>query len=141
LVIGGDAIFTGGIVTGAVYNVWDNHGNLLISSPQQIALPAAGVAPIIAFELNIVGPGNGEAAVLSSGAGTITYSTLDSLFAMISEPACAESGYITGENANTVYGELTVYPSNTIQQPFNVVAPGTPQAHKKGKIRPSSVKL
>jgi hypothetical protein len=30
------------------------------------------LAPIVAFELNLVGPVNGESAVLSSGAGTIT---------------------------------------------------------------------
>lgn len=68
----------------------------------------ADLAPLVAFELNIVGPQNAEISVLSSGAGTITYTTNSpsGLTALSQEPSCTESGLITEEEANTCYGVL-----------------------------------
>jgi hypothetical protein len=38
----------------------------------------------------------------------------------IAEPACAESGYITAETANSVYGFLPAITTNTFDQSFTV---------------------
>jgi hypothetical protein len=45
------------------------------------------LAPITAFQMNIVGPVNSEGTVFSSGAGTITYSTSELLTALTNQPA------------------------------------------------------
>ena len=95
------------------------------------------MAPIVAFELNFVGPINGESAVLSSGAGTITYTASSLLTVLNQEPACTESGYITAETANSFYSELLPTSSNTFTQSFNVSA-AAPMIRKRGKLRPST---
>src|SRR5208283_4364601 len=67
-----------GNVTGALYVVIDNNGNTLANVTTTLTsisgVNSTDLAPIVAFELNLVGPVNGESAVLSSGAGTILYS-------------------------------------------------------------------
>ncbi len=83
---------------------------------------ATDIAPITAFELNLVGPANSESATLSSGAGTITYAATSALTVLSSEPSCTESGYITAETANTVYGELPTGSSNSFTQTFGITS-------------------
>ena len=123
LLIGSDAIYTGGIVNGAIFSIWDNAGILLVSLPQTIDLPAADVSPIVAFELNVVGPGNKESATMSSGAGTIRYASSVPLYTMNFRPACTETSAGTAETANISYRQLTIYPSETIKQSFFVIDP------------------
>ena len=81
---------TNGNVTGATYHVTDDQGNTVANRTltlQSISgVSSADLAPIIAFELNLVGPINGESAVLTSGAGTIVY-----------EAGKSEKGYKVGE--------------------------------------------
>jgi hypothetical protein len=96
------------------------------------------LAPIIAFELNLVGPVNSESAVLSSGAGTFEYTSSDALTPLSQEPSCAESGYVTAETANSVYGTLPSTASKTISQTFSVTT-GQPMMKKAGKIRPGLI--
>jgi len=87
-------------------------------------LSANDVAPIIAFTLNLVGPVNGESAVLTSGAGLITYSASSPLTVTNQEPAaCIED--ITGftcERATSSYGQLPANPANPFSQTFAVSA-------------------
>ncbi len=87
-------------------------------------LSANDVAPIIAFTLNLVGPVNGESAVLTSGAGIITYSASSALTVTNQEPAkCVED--ITGftcERATSSYGQLPANPGNPFSQTFAVSA-------------------
>src|SRR5271165_3708483 len=130
-----------GNVTGATYVVIDNSGNTLANVTQNL-LSIAGVtsdflAPIVAFELNFVGPINGESAVLSSGAGTITYTASSVLTVLNQDPVCTESGYFTAETANSVYSELPSTSSNTFTQSFNVNT-AAPMIRKLGKPRPST---
>jgi hypothetical protein len=130
-----------GKVTGATYVVIDNSGNTLANLPLNL-LSIAGVtpdflAPIVAFELNFVGSINGESAVLSSGAGTITYTASSLLTVLNQEPACTESGYFTAETANSFYSELPSISSNTFTQSFNV-STAAPTIRKLGKLRPST---
>ena len=130
-----------GNVTGATYVVIDNSGSTLANVTQNL-LSIAGVtsdflAPIVAFELNFVGPINGESAVLSSGAGTITYTASSVLTGLNQEPVCTESGYFTAETANSFYSGLPSTSSNTFTQSFNV-STAAPMIRKLGKRRPST---
>ena len=112
------------------------------TDPQYLPGPVTqqDLAPINACELNLVGPTNGESAVLTSGAGTITYAATDSLTAVNSQPACTSAqGIFTAENANTAYTALPASPSLTFTQSFSVDTSVTkPMTHRVGKPRASS---
>jgi hypothetical protein len=90
----------------ATYQVVDNEGRTLANVTKDLSSLSGGtgadLAPVIAFELNLVGPVNGESAQLSSGAGTIVYAAATPLTVLDSEPPCAEAGFITAETANSV---------------------------------------
>lgn len=126
------------IITGANFSVVDNHGKVLpVATLLITGVPSQDLAPIVAFELDIVGPGNGEAAVLSSGAGTILYSASSALGFLSTEPNnCGIVSVGTAERANTSYSVLTVYPSNPIVQSFKVAPSEKPLIHRLGKTRP-----
>jgi hypothetical protein len=55
--------------------------------------------------------------VLSSGAGTITYTASNALTALPAVPSWA-IGLPTGETANSLYGVLPANPSKTFTQSF-----------------------
>ena len=82
-----------GNITGATYVVVDSAGITQASvTTQLLSIPGvteADLAPIVAFELNLVGPDNGQSATLSSGAGTITYSGMASCSAAIDGASAA----------------------------------------------------
>jgi hypothetical protein len=128
-----------GNVVSATYVVIDNLGNTQANITQDLlsisGVTSADLAPIIAFELNLVGPDGGESAVLSSGAGTITYEAASALTVLSQEPPCAESNYYTGETANSFYGTLPAVPSTTFTQSFEV-STTTPMIQAEGKLRP-----
>ena len=52
--------------------------------------------------------------MLSSGAGTFTFSASSALTVLNAEPACAESTDFTAETLNCLYGVLPVNPGNQI---------------------------
>jgi hypothetical protein len=128
-----------GNVVAATYTVFDPQGNMIgnhTTDLLSIGAKLGSLAPIIAFELNLVGPVNSESAILASGAGTIVYQAANTLTAFSMEPACAESGYVTAETANSFYGELPATPSQQpITQTFSVNG-DAPMIHKRGKRRP-----
>jgi hypothetical protein len=106
---------------------WVVNGKSYAPSPPTIpalltanGLPATDVAPIVAFTVNLVGPISAESAVLSSGAGIITYSAKSPLTVTNAEPAqCVEA--LTGftcERATTSYGFLPANPGNPFSQTF-----------------------
>jgi hypothetical protein len=118
-----------GNITGATYTVVDDNGKTLANVKQVLTsltglgttpANAADLAPIVAFELNLVGPVNGEGAVLSSGAGTFTYTATTPLTALVSLPPCAEFKTGTAETANSEYGTLPAQASTSLTQPFSV---------------------
>jgi hypothetical protein len=121
------------LVSRAGFAVKDNNGNIvaqkdpiLMSSIDGVGPPSVGSAPVVAFELNLVGPVSGEAAVLSWGAGTITYLTNpgnQNLLPSSQFPPCADTRGVTLETANSVYGFLPAHPNNIFKQSFNVKAP------------------
>jgi hypothetical protein len=98
--------------------------------------PATDVAPIVAFTLDLVGPVCSEAAVISAGAGTITYSASPStpLTVTNTEPGCAEATVFTAETATTSYGVLPANPGNPFTQTFAASA-STPLIRRLSKGR------
>jgi hypothetical protein len=117
-----------GSVIGATYTVTDNNGTVSMKTIDLYSLPlvAGGavtgfyLAPIASFTLNLVGPERLEIAVLSSGAGTITYTASTPLTVLDSVPQCNEFSELTGEQANTVYSQLPAGPANTFTQSFSL---------------------
>jgi hypothetical protein len=80
-----------------------------------------GAAPIIAFQLVLVGPYDGEAATLAAkGAGTITYKADVALRATTQLPATV--GYPTGtaETSNATYGQIAATKSKLLRQSLGV---------------------
>jgi hypothetical protein len=83
----------------------------------------ADLAPIVAYQLNFVGPYNAESTSLSSGGGTITYTATQTTCVTDTEPSCVDWTYSTAETANTEYAllpnpldtEFAQYFGNTIE--------------------------
>lgn len=90
---------------------------LASSLPPQLQGPITDVdlAPILAFQLVLVGPDETH-VLLSSGAGTITYSASSPLTALNSPPPCIKNT-VTGESTNSVYSTISVG-SGTLTQQF-----------------------
>jgi hypothetical protein len=130
---------TGGNIIAAVYTLVDNTGKTLASVSKTVSSDKTILAPITAFELNIVGPVNSESSILSSGAGTITYSSTVALTPTTSQPACTEAQVITAETANTSYAPLSATASETITQAFNVTNNESFFLKQEGRKRPSTI--
>jgi hypothetical protein len=128
-----------GNVTGCTFNVVDNNGVAqpgltlsLLSLPHATTkVTQADLAPIVAFELDLVGPFNSEHASLTSGQGTLTLSATNDLTALTSEPAGLWAGG-TAETANSFYSSLPVsYPNGEFWQLFST-STIKPEIAKKG---------
>ena len=122
-------------ITGATYVVIDNHGhtvgNKTISLSSQ---PAQNLAPIVAFQLNFVGDINGATTMLSSGAGTMTYTASNLMSVLDTEPACVDWTYRTVEAANSMYSLLPDTPSQSFTQSFGLSVGGK-VIHVVGKVQ------
>lgn len=121
-------------ITGATFVVIDNHGNTVgnhtISLTDQ--LPAQDLAPIVAFQLNVVGDIGGATTILSSGAGTMTYTASNPMSVLNTEPPCVDWTYKTGEAANSMYSLLPDTPSHSFTQSFGLSVGGT-VIHRAGE--------
>jgi len=99
-----------GNITGATFTATDNGATPTTYTASTI-LPLNLQFPIKAFEVNVVGPGSGAKTTFSSGAGTITYFTTDTLCVEGGLPdACSKSagsGTGTGETSNATYGSVS----------------------------------
>ena len=93
----------------------------------------ADLAPIVAFELNLVGRGGAQTATFSSGSGTITYAAGQGtpLTVLNEEPACTETHDVTGEKGNSFYGELPAGPGTSFTQSFTT-STERPMIHRPG---------
>jgi hypothetical protein len=85
-----------------------------------LGLSASQIAPINAFELDLVGPGDGANAVFSSGAGTFIYAAATPLAVQSCLPPCTGTTEGTAETSNSVYGNLDAGPSIVITQTFSI---------------------
>jgi hypothetical protein len=80
----------------------------------------SALAPIAAFQLNIVGKNGGDTAHMTSGAGKITYTSSTNNMTVVNVcPPCAISTN-TAEQANSFYATLPPTPSRSIVQTFGV---------------------
>jgi len=115
-------------IDGSVVTVWNGGTKLgsqtisLIGQPLAAGgkISEADLAPIVAYQLNLVAWANSEVAALSSGAGTITYASSTPMTAISGRPPDAESNYITAETANSIYSVVPSGTSGSFSQPFGV---------------------
>jgi hypothetical protein len=84
------------------------------------AVTSSDLAPIVAFELILVGPGDGKTANLISGAGTITYAAANPLQPLVALPPCTATNVESAEQSNSVYGQLPSTPSTSLTQSFGI---------------------
>jgi hypothetical protein len=113
---------TNGNIIGATFAATDNTGKPL-GNPQNISLLPylPNVAPVVAFQMNLVSPGGSGfyTTTLTSGADTMTYTISEQLLAVSSTLTdCAPFHYITDETANSTYGQMPSTPSQTLTQSF-----------------------
>jgi len=111
-------------VVAAVFTVI-NHEGIRRAQKEIIILDIDGatkndLAPIVQFQMNMVGPANSEKSVLSSGAGHFIYETESDLTVLNTNASCAGSTFITAETANTEYGKLDTGPFAAFSQTFKV---------------------
>ena len=123
-----------GNITSAIFGGWDNNGDAF--TPQTIAIvgqpdqqggtvTASQLAPIVAFQLLLVGNENGNFTTLTSGAGTWTISADDKFIATNTLPTqptgnCWSFADNTVESSNCTYGELPAASSQAFTQTFSV---------------------
>jgi hypothetical protein len=129
-----------GNITGVTFIVTDNKGKVTKNPPIALTsltidgrpsqpITAAELAPIYAFQLNLVGLTNAQITYLTAGAGTITYAAKSPITVLSKVPACAGAqGTVTLEQANSAYDELPATTSTQITQSFRttVQPPYTP---------------
>ena len=113
--------YNGDNVTGAVFTV----GGGGSTPPWKLILTdfgesASDLSPIVAFQVNLVGPQLGLATTFTSGAGNITYKATTSLTALSAVPPCCENTGNTKETGNSVYGLLPAAPATSFKQTFGV---------------------
>jgi hypothetical protein len=113
-----------GNVVQANFNVLDNEGNVVANVEQPITAVSGATeadwAPIVAFELDLVGPDNDESVVLSQGAGIITYWVPYRMTCDNVRPPCVETGDFTAERSNSVYASLPANGNGIFKQRFTV---------------------
>ena len=82
------------------------------------------LSPITAFQVNIVGTGNGASTTFTSGAaGNIQYAVSSGgLTAVNTVPACVASAALscTAETSNAKYGQLLACPAPSMTQTFSI---------------------
>ena len=125
---------SGGNVRYLTFTAADNNGNPVTTSPATIdllTLPLDGsgklatqqdLAPIVTFQLNLVGPGNAEQSYLETGAGTITYSAAQDLYVVNALPSDTDTAWFTEETTNSAYSQLDAGPSASFTQNFTTAS-------------------
>jgi hypothetical protein len=123
---------TSGNVNAATFVVVDNTGSPLANKTVTLlslrnvngdSVTSADLAPITAFQVNLVGSYGGKTTVFSSGSGTITYAASDPLTALNQNPTCIESTTPgTAETSNSKYGLLPWTSNKTLVQSFICVS-------------------
>jgi hypothetical protein len=122
-------------ITGATFVVIDNHGNTVGNKTISLSdQPAQNLAPIVAFQLNFVGDIGGATTMLSSGAGTMTYTASNLMSVLNTEPSCVDWTYKTVEAANSMYSLLPDTPSSSFTQSFGLSVGGK-VIHRVGKVQ------
>jgi hypothetical protein len=140
-----------GNITGAAYTVIDHNGNTVGNTVINLlsldvfgtsnSVTVADLAPIVAFQLDIVGWANNVSTTLSSGTGEVTYTASSSLTVGNTEPSCVDWDYVTTETANSIYSPMPPGPGQTFTQSFGT-GPATAMIRKTATVehalRPTS---
>jgi hypothetical protein len=116
-------------VSGVTFEIRDNNGHEVGSKAVKLTdiMPQADLAPIVAYELNLVGPGNSESVTFSSGAGSILHQVGQNITPSANKPSDAEANLITAETGNSTYSQLSATASNTFMQSFGIAAGAAPK--------------
>jgi hypothetical protein len=80
---------------------------------------SAYLAPILTFQLLLLGPGDSQHATFTSGAGTITFTAATPLAGAINLPLGVPGDVSTAETSNSTYAPLPLLPSRIVTQPFS----------------------
>jgi hypothetical protein len=117
-----------GNVNSVTFQVTDNTGKTSSQTVQLDSLPWASgynqaIAPITAFDLEIVGtPGYNDAQFSTAGGGTITYTANAPLTCAGGIlPQCTGWPPGTGESSNASYGILNACPAQSMTQQFSII--------------------
>lgn len=113
-------------VVGAQYSVYDRGSSSTVGSLSLMLRDIAGFdptwyAPVLAFQMNIVGPYNSLRTTFSAASGLIFYSAANSYLTTLgSQPSCvAAPNVITAETSNLLYSDLyDQSPSSDFSQAF-----------------------
>ncbi len=118
-----------GNIIGVTFLFVDNDGNptssqlIRLTSLSVDGIPSepitqAALAPISAFQLNLVGEHNSQYTYLATGAGTITYVATSPLTVLTKRPSYAPYSGDTAEEANSAYYGLPAGPCARFTQRF-----------------------
>jgi hypothetical protein len=113
-----------GAITGVTGTVFDSTGKQM-GTPQTINLNQSqkDLAPLVAFQVCLVGWANQEHAQLTSGMGTITCLAATPLTPSIPWPSYSGGANGTAESSNCFYGLLPAQSSLSVVQSFGVANP------------------
>jgi len=129
---------TSGRITGAKYAAFDKQGNAIGSNTITLlsvgGVTTADLAPIVAFQLNLVDYLNGGSTTLSSGGGTITYTASTTMTVTNQVPSEVDWDFSTEETANSVYSLLPAAPSTSFTQSFEASGAGI-TINRKAKVQ------
>jgi hypothetical protein len=116
-------------VTGVSFEIRDNNGQIVGLHSQALTdisgVSSTDIAPMVAYQVVLVGPGNGESATLSSGAGTIIHQCLQDIAPEAGKPSDSEVTWGTAETANSTYTRLTATPGIYFSQGFGIDTSGS----------------
>ncbi|MBV9785666.1 MAG: hypothetical protein JO264_17810, partial [Acidisphaera sp.] len=111
-------------VSGVVFEVRNDDGKVIGSHTQTLTsiggVSSADIAPIVAYQVVVVGPGNSESATFSSGAGTIIMQGSQAVTPNSGEPSDSEVTWGTAETANSTYTRLLSTAGPYFAQSFGI---------------------
>ncbi len=126
-------------VTGATFTATDptgaQKGRISWDLAHDLGVVDANICPIVAYEVDLVGPGNSESVTFSGGAGTLHYSSPTATTAQFDMPLGVAWTGGTAESAiNGTYGQL---PAAAAFDLFQSVDCSAPAPHVKPRARPT----
>jgi len=119
-----------GVITGGIWTVYNNGVQIAqtsktldqetISNDRSQTVSADWLAPVVAFQVNLVGQANSATADFVSGQGTISVSSSTLMTADNNQPTCTSAQNTgTGEQGDSLYSQLPSGSSKLMVQPFS----------------------
>lgn len=119
-----------GAITGGVWTIYNNGVQIAqttktlnqepVSNDPAQTVSSNWLAPVVAFQVNLVGQANSATADFVSGQGTITVSSSTPMTADNNQPTCMSAeGVGTGEQGDSLYSQLPSGSSKLMVQPFS----------------------